>query len=134
MKIVTDNAQFFKSTKFLSFCQKFNITVGNSTTYYPQGNGLDESSNKIVVRVLMKTITENQRNWDSQLKFSLWANRVTPKRSTGKSPFELVYGKATIFPIQLAMPIVNLLQDVEEELNAATRRINQLVEFHESRE
>lgn len=84
----------------------------------------------MVMRILKKTIVESQRNWDSQLKFAL----VTPKRSTGKSPFELVYGKATIFLIQLAMLVAKILQDVEEEPNSPTRRINQLVEHQENRE
>ena len=44
-KIVTDNAQAFKSMEMISFCQKYNIVLGHSTTYYPQGNGLAESSN-----------------------------------------------------------------------------------------
>jgi len=71
IKIITNNSQVFKLEKFNSFCQKFNIIIGHFTTYYPQGNGLAESSNKTVIRVLKKTITENQRNWDTQLKFSL---------------------------------------------------------------
>lgn len=76
-KIITDNSQVFKSSKFTSFFHKYNIIIGHSNTYYPQGNGLAESSNKVVVRVLKKTITENQRNWDSRLK--LWANQVMPE-------------------------------------------------------
>jgi len=113
VKIVTDNTQAFKFAKFNAFCQKYNITVGHSTTYYPQRNGLAESSNKTFVRVLEKTIAESQRNWDSQLKFALWENRVTPKRSTRKSPFELVYWKDVVFPIQLVIPVAKILQEGE---------------------
>ena len=91
-RIVTDNAQAFKSNKFVNFCQQYNIALNHSTAYYPQGNGLAESSNKTLVRALKKTINENQKNWDSQLKFALWANRITNKRATGKYPYELVYG------------------------------------------
>lgn len=58
-KKITCNAQVFKSTKFISLCQKFNIIIGHSTTYYPQGNGLAKSSNKTMVRVLKKIITKN---------------------------------------------------------------------------
>ena len=50
------------------------------------------------MRILKKTIVENQKNWDTKLKFSPWASRVTPRRSTDKSPFELVYGMTTLFP------------------------------------
>eukprot|EP00253_Pinus_taeda_P002558 PITA_02558 len=106
-KIITNNAQVFKSSKFTSFCHKFNIVIGHSTAYYPQGNGLVESSNKTIVRVV-------------------------PKRSTGKSPFELVYDKAAM--IQLAMSVERLLQEAEEESSALTRRINPMVELHENKE
>jgi hypothetical protein len=34
-KIVTDNAQDFKSMALVIFCQKYNIVLGHSTTYYP---------------------------------------------------------------------------------------------------
>jgi hypothetical protein len=33
-KIVTDNAQAFKSMAMISFFQKYNIVLGHSTTYY----------------------------------------------------------------------------------------------------
>lgn len=78
-KIITNNAQVLKFVKFISFCQKLNIIIGHSTTYYHQGNSLAESSNKTMVRVLKKTIIENHKNLDTQLKFSLWANQATPK-------------------------------------------------------
>ena len=61
-RIVTDNAQAFKSARFVNFCQRYNIVLTHSTAYYPQGNGLAESSNKTLVRALKKTIAENQKN------------------------------------------------------------------------
>ena len=67
------------------------------------------------MRNLKKTINENQKNWDSQLKFALWANRITSKRSTGKSPYELVYGRAAVFPVQLALPVARFVQENQEE-------------------
>eukprot|EP00253_Pinus_taeda_P030499 PITA_30499 len=87
-KIITHNAQVFISAKFIIFCEKFNINIGHSTTYYPQG----------------------------------------------KSPFALVYGKVVVFLIQLAMSMVKLLQEAEEEPSALTRRINWLVKLHENKE
>ena len=87
-KIITDNAQVFNSSKFITFFHKYNVIFSHSTTYHPQGNGLAKSTNKILMKILTKTIAENQREWDSKLKFSLWVARVTTRRSTGKSPFE----------------------------------------------
>jgi transposase InsO family protein len=51
-KIITDNAVDFKSKKIEKICSDYNITLGNSKSYYPQGNGLVESSNKSLVRII----------------------------------------------------------------------------------
>jgi hypothetical protein len=55
-KIVTDNTQAFKSTTMIIFCQKYNIVLGHSTAYYPQGNGMAESSNKSLVNIIKKIL------------------------------------------------------------------------------
>ena len=39
-KLITDNAATFKSKRMIDFCNKYQITLGHSTTYHPQGNGL----------------------------------------------------------------------------------------------
>jgi hypothetical protein len=89
---------------------------------------LAESSNKSLIKLIKKLLEDNKRAWDSKLKFSLWPDRVTTKKSLGLSPFQLVYGIEAIFPIQLALPVANLLQDYEGEPNHVIRRIHQMVE------
>jgi hypothetical protein len=96
-KIVTDNAQAFKSMAMVSFCQKFSIILGHSTTYYPQGNGLAESSNKSLTTVIKKILTENKKTWHIHLKYALWANRISTKREIRMSPFQIVYGTDVIY-------------------------------------
>jgi hypothetical protein len=81
----------------------------HSTPYYPQGNGLAESSNKSLIKLIKKLLEDNKRAWDSKLKFSLWVDRVTTKKSLGLSPFQLVYGIEVVFPTQLALPVANFL-------------------------
>eukprot|EP00253_Pinus_taeda_P002011 PITA_02011 len=51
-KIITDNVAAFKSKKMISFCHKYHITLGHSTTYSPQSNGLAESSNKSLINII----------------------------------------------------------------------------------
>ena len=51
-KIIIDNAQAFKSNKLINFCEKKNITLNHSTTYYPLGNSLAESSNKTLITII----------------------------------------------------------------------------------
>lgn len=45
---------------------------------------------------------------------------MSPKCSTGKSPFEKLYGKVAVFAIQLEMLVAKLLQEAEEEPSALT--------------
>ena len=132
-KIVTDNAQAFKSMAMISFCQKFNIILGHSTTYYPQGNGLAESFNKSLITVIKKVLTENKKPWHIHLKYALWDNRISTKRSIGISPFQMVYGTDVILPINLALPVMKLWKDSNEEPNNITKRENQLVEVQQNR-
>ena len=58
---------------------------------------------------------------------------MTTRRSTGKSPYELVYGTQALFPTQLANPIISFLQESQEEPNALIRRLNKVIELSESR-
>jgi transposase InsO family protein len=61
-KIVTDNAQAFKSMAMVSFFQKYNILLGHSTAYYPHGNGLAKSSNKSLISIIKKVLSENKKS------------------------------------------------------------------------
>jgi transposase InsO family protein len=133
-KIVTDNASPFRSEPLVKFCEQFQIALIHSTPYYPQGNGLAESSNKSLIKLIKKLLEENKRAWDSKLKLALWDDRVTTKKSLGISPFQLVYGIEAIFPTQLTLPVANLLQDFEGEPNHVLRRIHQMVEVQQIRE
>eukprot|EP00253_Pinus_taeda_P014675 PITA_14675 len=100
-KITTDNAKAFSSTEFSSFCFKYGIVLSHSSNYYPQGNGLAESSNKNLITIIKKIVGDNKQAWDGKIKYALWANRMTKKSSTGKSPFELVYGLDVTLPVHL---------------------------------
>lgn len=86
-QIATDNATPFSSVKMIEFCYKYQILLHHSTPYYPQGNGLAESSTKSLVKVIRKTVADHKKSWDSHLIYAVWANKITPNRSTGKYPF-----------------------------------------------
>ena len=86
-KIVTDNAKSFTSSKLVKFCSDYNIILSHSTIYYPQGNGLAESANKSLVRIIKKLLEDNKKAWHAKLEFALWAYRVSTKNSIGTSPF-----------------------------------------------
>ena len=48
---------------------------------------------------IKKTVGNNKKSWDGKIKHALWADRITKKSATEKTPFELVYGLIVSLPI-----------------------------------
>jgi len=133
-KLVTDNSHTFKSKAMIEFCGSHNITLTHFIPYYPHGNGLVESSNNTLIKIIKELLTENKKSWESKLKYSLWDDRVGTKRSLGTSPFQLFYGIDIVFPTQLSLLVLKFLQEEMEEPNAIQRRIFQIIEVQQKRE
>ena len=133
-KLITDNAASFKSKRMVEFCHKYHITLGHSTAYHLQGNGLAESSNKSLVNIIKKLLELNKKSWNKRLVHALWADRITQKKSIGMSSFELVYGVDTLFLASLAAPVVKLLQEAGSEEDPMQRRLNQMIHLQQTRE
>jgi hypothetical protein len=91
------------------FCSDYNITLGHSTSYYPQGNGLDHSSNKSLTRIIKNLLQDNKKSWHKKLIHALWDDRITIKRSIATSPFQIMYGIEEFFPTALGFPVMRLL-------------------------
>lgn len=87
------------------------VVLKHSYTYYRQGNGLTESTNKNLICIIKKTIYSEQCNWHSSLNNALWADRVTPKPSLNTSPYFSVYGKEAILPQNIYLPALQLSQE-----------------------
>jgi len=60
-KIVIDNTTSFKDEPLAKFCEKFGMKLIHSTPYYPQGNGLAESSNKSLIRIIKILLEDNKK-------------------------------------------------------------------------
>ena len=81
------------------FCLDYGIVLSHSSNYEPQGTRMAKSSNKNLLRIIKKIVADNNRSWYSQLKFALWANRITKLQAIIKNPFELVYEMDVTLPI-----------------------------------
>jgi hypothetical protein len=89
---------------------------------------------KIIIKIIKKLLEGNKKASDLKLKFSLWDDRVTVKRSLGLSPFQLVYGFEEGFPFHLALPMGKIFQYYQGETDHMIRRILQLVEVQQTQE
>jgi hypothetical protein len=78
-----------------------------STTYYPQGNGQVESTNKVIGSLLIKLMNEDCTDWDEHLHTILYVYHITFKVTTGHTSFQLVYGLYPLMPIDYLLPTSN---------------------------
>jgi hypothetical protein len=93
---------------------------------------MEESSNKSLIKIIKRLLEDNKTTWDSKLKFSPWADRMTTKGSLGISPFQLVCGTGAVFPSQLSLPMAKFFQEFHRKPNDMIRRIHQLVEVQQT--
>ena len=94
--LVSDNGLQFDSKAFYKFCSDLSIKNRYSTPAYPQSNDQDEATNKAIVIGLKKRLEGTKGKWAEELPNVLWAYQTTPKRSTGETPFLLMYRGKTI--------------------------------------
>ena len=78
-------------------------------------------------------VGDNKRSWDSKIKYALWVDRITKKKATSKSPFELVYGLDVTLPVHLKFLAYQLLQHFSTNKDVVQNRIDQIVELDEAR-
>jgi hypothetical protein len=123
----------FVQPRCLAFCFKYGIILSHASDYYPQGNGQAESSNKNLMTIVKKIVSENKKSWDSKIKHALWADIITKKAATGKSSFELVYGLEARLPVHLRLPTYGSVEDISAEQDAVQDRVNQIIELDEIR-
>ena len=90
-----------------------------TTPYHPQGNSQVESTNKVIEAILTKTVASHRCDWATQLPEAMWAYRTTWRNTTGYSPYQIVFGKEPIFPIEFEIQTLRIAQEVGLDLSKA---------------
>ena len=84
---------------------------------------------------MTKTIQLNRKDWSEKLKDALWAYRITWKNTTGFSPYQLVYGKEALLPIEFQIQTYRLAAELGLDLTEAQQqRIMELNQLDEHRQ
>ena len=91
-----------------------------------------ESTDKVIESILTKIVRSHHRDWADRLLEALWAYRTTWCNTTGFSPYDLVYGKSVVFPIEFEIKTLKTAREVNLDVTEARRnRLNQLNELKE---
>ena len=99
-EVVTDNAgQMRKVLDWLE--HKYRIDGIKISPYNSQANGKIERAHFDLRTALAKATNNDLTKWYWYLKHILWADRVTPRRGFGCSPYFLVVGADPVLPFNL---------------------------------
>ncbi|KAK8772805.1 hypothetical protein V5799_012661 [Amblyomma americanum] len=92
-RIITDRGTCFTSKAFEEFCKARGIQHVLNSTRHPRANGQVERVNRTLVPTIMTTMDGNdQREWDIGLKGVEAFLNTSYNKSTGRTPFEVLYG------------------------------------------
>lgn len=86
-----------KDTKFVchfwrTLWKKLGTKISFNSAYHPQTDGQTKVVNKSLGNLLRIFAGEHPKQWDQVLAEAEYAYNDSPNRSTGQSPFHIVYG------------------------------------------
>jgi hypothetical protein len=102
LSVTVDGGSEF-SQQFQQDLKDKGINVKVTTAYYPEANGMVERGHQALKDTLVKLCGQEGKKWRNYLPLVLFADRISTKRSTGYSPYELVFGQPPILPIDLEL-------------------------------
>jgi transposase InsO family protein len=92
-----DNGTQFDSEAFREFCEQVGTKIHSVSVRHPESNGLVERANGIIMTGIMKLIFNQPRGkWPDKLIKVVWSHNTTISRSTGFTPFKLLFGDEAI--------------------------------------
>ena len=94
-----DCGREFHKSLFAKLHQLCGIKSSKTTPYHPSGDGQTERMNRTIISML-KTLNENQKaKWKDHLSKLVFTYNSTINKSTGYSPFFLMFGRSSRLPI-----------------------------------
>src|SRR3954469_19016283 len=100
--IITDNDTNFAKGALARYASEQAIRLDVASVAHPQSNGQVEGANGLILSGIKPRLVEPLERapgaWIDELPVVLWSLRTTPNRSTGFTPFFLVYGAEAIIP------------------------------------
>ena len=131
---ISDQGSHFFHSVVKELTQHYAVVHKKSTPYYPQANGLAESTNKTLQNILKTIVNENRTNWDTKLYSALWAYRTSYKTSIQSTPFRLAFGLEAVMPVEFQVPSLRIqIREWLPEAQSEQLRLQQLLELGEIR-
>ncbi|MCO5602801.1 hypothetical protein L7F22_056940 [Adiantum nelumboides] len=133
IEIVSDTGTHFINEVIEFLLDEFMVIHQKSSPYHPQANGQAENTNKILVTVLTKTVSESRADWDQKLHSALCAYQVAYKTSIDTTLFNMVYEIQVILPLEFLIPTLWVAKNLEWTGHELSEQLEILEKLDESR-
>jgi transposase InsO family protein len=111
-----DNGTQFDVETFKEFCDQIGTKIHFASIRHPESNGLAERANGIIMTGIMKLIFNQPRGkWSDELIKVVWSHNTTVSRSTGFTPFKLLFGDEAITPEEAKAGSIRTTASAEDE-------------------
>ena len=103
-RIHHDRGGEFNSRLFKELHTLAGIKSSNTTPWHPMGDGQVERLNRTLINMLKSLSGNEKKDWKSFLPKLAFAYNSTVNKTTGFSPFYLMFGRQSILPIDSVFP------------------------------
>ncbi|RDX63350.1 pol, partial [Mucuna pruriens] len=112
--IIINNDTNQNNKMMTELCVQFWIRHHNSIPYHPKMNWAVEVANKNLKEIVQKMVV-TYKDWHEMLPYALHGYRTSVRTSTGATPYSLVCGTEAVLPIEVEIPSLRVLAEVELE-------------------
>jgi hypothetical protein len=114
--ITMDNGMQYDAEAFKDFCDQIGTKIHFASVRHLESNGLVERANGIIMTGIMKLIFNQPRGkWPDELIKVVWIHNTTASRSTGFTPFKLLFGDEAITPEEAKTGPIRTIALAEDE-------------------
>ena len=111
-KLLSDQGREFDNNLFKEVEKLAGIKKIRTTPYHPQTNGLVERMNETILQMLRTLDVTEKSKWHKSLAKVVFAYNATKHKSTGYSPFHLMFGRHPRLPLDSFLQVPTQKQKI----------------------
>ena len=132
-EILTNRGANFMSKVLNLYLGRTKIHHKLTSTFHPRTNGKAKRTNSILKQMIRKYVNGEIHRWDNFLELALFACHIQKHRTTGMSPYFMVYGVEPRLPGNMFRPFITTSPDQDlPDIPVDGRKI-ELLCLHEAR-
>jgi hypothetical protein len=113
--ITVDNGTQFDAEAFKEFYEQIGTKIHFASVRHPESNGLVERASIIMTGIMKLIFNQPRGKWPDKLIKVVWSHNTTMPRSTGFTPFKLLFGDEAITPEEAKAGSIRAVASVEDE-------------------